>query len=60
MGAYVNEADANEPHWHKVFWDSNYGRLWEIKNKWDPKGLLRCNRCLGSERWDARGEYYTR
>jgi hypothetical protein len=55
MGAYTNEANANEPEWQKVFWGTNYPRLLEIKNKWDPKGLLRCNRCVGSERWDRDG-----
>jgi hypothetical protein len=55
MGAYTNEADANEPEWQKMFWGTNYPRLLEVKKKWDPRGLLRCNRCVGSERWDASG-----
>jgi hypothetical protein len=55
MGAYTNEADANEPQWQTVFWGTNYPRLLEVKNKWDPRGLFRCNRCVGSERWDASG-----
>ena len=55
MGAYTNEADANEPQWQTVFWGTNYPRLLEVKNKWDPRGLFRCNRCVGSERWDATG-----
>jgi hypothetical protein len=55
MGAYTNEADANEPQWQTVFWGTNYPRLFKIKNKWDPQGLFRCNRCVGSERWDATG-----
>ena len=55
MGAYTNEADLNEPQWQKVFWGTNYPKLLEVKRKWDPHGLLRCNRCVGSERWDATG-----
>jgi Berberine and berberine like len=55
MGAYTNEANAYEPEWQQVFWGSNYGRLLEVKNKWDPRGFFRCNRCVGSERWDASG-----
>jgi hypothetical protein len=55
MGAYTNEADANEPQWQTVFWGTNYPKLLQVKNKWDPRGLLRCNRCVGSERWDATG-----
>ena len=53
MGAYTNEANAYEPHWQKVFWGYNYPRLWEVKQKWDPTGVFRCNRCVGSEKWDA-------
>lgn len=55
MGAYTNEANAYEPEWQTVFWGSNYPRLLEVKNKWDPRGFFRCNRCVGSERWDASG-----
>jgi Berberine and berberine like len=52
MGAYTNEANAYEPHWQKVFWGYNYPRLWEVRQKWDPNGVFRCNRCVGSEKWD--------
>ena len=55
MGAYTNEADPNEPNWQTVFWGRNYPRLLEVKNKWDRHGLFRCNRCVGSERWDSSG-----
>jgi hypothetical protein len=55
MGAYGNEANAYEPQWQTAFWGKNYHRLLEIKNKWDPRGFFRCNRCVGSERWDATG-----
>ena len=55
IGAYTNEANAYEPEWQTVFWGTNYPRLLQVKNKWDPRGLFRCNRCVGSERWDATG-----
>jgi hypothetical protein len=55
MGAYTNEANAYEPQWQRVFWGTNYPRLLEIKKKWDPHGFFRCNRCVGSERWDPTG-----
>ena len=55
IGTYTNEANAYEPEWQKVFWGINYPRSLEVKEKWDPKGLFRCNRCVGSERWDASG-----
>jgi Berberine and berberine like len=55
MGAYTNEANAYEPDWQTAFWGTNYPRLLAVKNKWDPLGLFRCNRCVGSERWDMSG-----
>ena len=55
MGAYTNEADPNEGEWQSVFWGSNYARLLEIKNRWDPRGVFRCNRCVGSEGWVEMG-----
>jgi len=55
MGTYTNEANAYEPEWQKVFWGTNYPRLLVVKEKWDPRGVFRCNRCVGSERWDASG-----
>jgi len=55
MGTYTNEANPYEPQWQTVFWGTNYPRLLEVKNKWDPNGLFRCNRCVGSERWDSTG-----
>lgn len=52
MGAYVNEADADEPAWQQSFWGSSYGRLAEIKGRWDPDGLFVVRRGVGSEHWD--------
>jgi hypothetical protein len=48
-GAYMNEADARSPTWKEDFFGSNYGRLLEIKRKYDPNGLLKCNECVGSD-----------
>jgi len=48
-GAYMNEADARAPAWKEDFYGKNYDRLLSIKKKWDPKKLLRCNRCVGSD-----------
>src|SRR5277367_1942298 len=44
IGAYTNEANATEPGWPSLFWGSNF------RSKWDPAGLFRCKRCVGSER----------
>jgi hypothetical protein len=35
-GAYVNEADANEPNFQQAFWGSNYVRLLDIKRRVAP------------------------
>ncbi|KAI9350547.1 hypothetical protein DFJ73DRAFT_953762 [Zopfochytrium polystomum] len=39
-GTYLNEADPNEADWQGAFFGSNYPRLLEIKNKWDPNGVF--------------------
>ncbi|KAL4075613.1 hypothetical protein J3A83DRAFT_4221558 [Scleroderma citrinum] len=46
-GAYFNEADVFETDFEKSFWGDNYPRLLEIKQKYDPEGLLDCWRCVG-------------
>ena len=56
MGAYMNEADPNEPNWQEAFWGSNYPRLLEIKRKIDPDDVLWCHPCVGSERWEVVGD----
>ncbi|RPA79878.1 FAD binding domain-containing protein [Ascobolus immersus RN42] len=48
-GTYVNEANPFEPDWKQVFWGGKYDRLLRIKKRVDPKGLFRCNRCVGGE-----------
>ncbi|RKK06356.1 hypothetical protein BFJ69_g15558 [Fusarium oxysporum] len=54
QGAYLNEASSIEPDWQSSFWGPNYARLREIKEKYDPDGLLWCPRCVGSEDWVQR------
>jgi hypothetical protein len=54
-GAYVNEADPNEPNPHQAFWGSNYPRLLEIKRKYDPGDVFWCTPCVGNERWKEVG-----
>jgi hypothetical protein len=56
MGAYVNEADPNEPNWQEAFWGSNYPRLLDIKRRVDPDDVLWCHPCVGSERWEVVGD----
>nr|A0A7L8UYL4.1 RecName: Full=FAD-linked oxidoreductase ffsJ; AltName: Full=Cytochalasans biosynthesis cluster protein ffsJ; Flags: Precursor [Aspergillus flavipes]QOG08949.1 FfsJ [Aspergillus flavipes] len=48
-GAYANEAHPWVEDWQDAFWGGNYRRLADLKKKWDPKGLLGCWHCVGSE-----------
>ena len=43
--AYQMEGDA----WKQRYWGENYGRLIEIKRKWDPNGTFWCRHCVGSD-----------
>ena len=54
-GAYLNEADAYDPEWKETFWGSNYPRLYQVKQKWDPEGLFIVRTGVGSEHWDNEG-----
>ncbi|KAJ5105385.1 hypothetical protein NUU61_002732 [Penicillium alfredii] len=55
MGAYLNEADANEADFQTSFWGSNYPRLRAIKHKRDPHDLFITRKGVGSDRWDESG-----
>jgi FAD/FMN-containing dehydrogenase len=48
-GTYMNEANPFEPYWQETFWGKNYPKLLAIKRKIDPKNLLVCNRCVGTD-----------
>ncbi|KAI0181750.1 FAD-binding domain-containing protein [Hypoxylon sp. FL1284] len=50
-GAYLNEADINEPNWQQAFYGSNYDYLYQLKQKYDPWGLLWAPTAVGSEDW---------
>ncbi|KAH8196954.1 hypothetical protein TruAng_008881 [Truncatella angustata] len=50
-GCYLNEANTMEPGWQWSFFGSNYGRLRQIKDKYDPTGVFWCPQCVGSENW---------
>ncbi|KAJ5630613.1 FAD/FMN-containing dehydrogenase [Penicillium longicatenatum] len=53
-GAYLNEADVNQPHWQQTFYGDKYERLLKIKQKYDPRGLLYAATAVGSESWVQR------
>jgi hypothetical protein len=46
-GAYFNEAHYGEPDWEATFFGENYGRLLEIKNRYDPTHMFDCWKCVG-------------
>ncbi|KAJ4298635.1 hypothetical protein N0V88_003666 [Collariella sp. IMI 366227] len=56
MGAYMNEADFEEPNWQHEFWGANYKRLLRIKRAVDPDDVFWCNPCVGNERWEQVGD----
>lgn len=39
-GAYMSESDINEPNFQQAFYGSNYNRLYQLKQKYDPKGVF--------------------
>lgn len=60
-GAYLNEADplVHPPEsleWQWTFYGSNYARLREVKDKWDPESLFYARTAVGSEDWVSDGD----
>ena len=54
-GAYLAESDFFEKGWQHSFWGSNYDKLMEVKNKYDPGGLYFMYHGVGSEDWSNDG-----
>lgn len=50
-GAYMSESDINEPKFEQAFYGTNYGRLYKIKQRYDPTGLFYAPTAVGSEDW---------
>jgi len=50
-GAYLNEADFQEPDWKSTFYGNNYQKLNAIKAKYDPDDMLYALGAVGSDRW---------
>ncbi|RAL16297.1 putative isoamyl alcohol oxidase [Aspergillus homomorphus CBS 101889] len=50
-GAYQNEADFNQLNWQETFFGSNYAKLSQIKNKYDPDHLFYVLKGVGSDYW---------
>ncbi|KAI5307691.1 hypothetical protein KEM55_007663 [Ascosphaera atra] len=50
-GAYMSEAQILEPNFQQSFFGSNYKRLYQLKQKYDPQGVLYAPTAVGSEDW---------
>jgi hypothetical protein len=50
-GAYMNEADWQEPEWKTAFYGKNYAKLLRTKKTWDPEGIFWVRKGVGSEGW---------
>lgn len=59
-GMYPNEAGSNVPSFSTHFWGSNYGRLLEIKQEWDPDNTFTCLECVGYTDLTSSSEYSSR
>ncbi|KAL9625125.1 MAG: hypothetical protein Q9160_000854 [Pyrenula sp. 1 TL-2023] len=56
-GCYPNEGSFLEPNWQDTFYSAeNYGRLREIKERYDPKQLFWTVTGVGSETWEVRDD----
>src|SRR5205085_11992168 len=54
-GSYVSESNFFETDWRGAFWGSNYARLKQVKDKYDPDGLFFVHHGVGSEEWSPDG-----
>jgi len=54
-GSYGAESNFFEADWQRAHWGSNYRKLLEIKDAYDPDGLFIVHHGVGSERWSADG-----
>jgi len=59
-GTYLSEGDINEPNFQQSFFGSAYPRLYQLKQRYDPTGLLYAHQAVGSEDWYVTGQipYY--
>ncbi|KAI9159084.1 FAD-linked oxidoreductase ZEB1 [Paramyrothecium foliicola] len=55
-GAYMNEADFNQPRWQSEFYGPNYQKLRDIKRKWDRDSLFYVLKGVGSEDWEVAAD----
>ena len=56
-GAYMNEADVQDPAAAKDFYGTHFVPLSRVKQRYDPSGVFYCPTCVGSGVWaqDEKG-----
>lgn len=54
-GAYMNEADTEEPNYKETFYGDNYPKLLRIKKKVDPWSLFYAVTMVSSDEWHVEG-----
>jgi hypothetical protein len=54
-GAYMNEADVEEPNFQYSFYGRGYDRLLRLKRSWDPWGVFYAVTAVGSDEWFVEG-----
>ena len=50
-GAYINEADFQQPDFQNVLYGDNYRALEAIKTKYDRRGIFYAVTAVGSDDW---------
>ncbi|KAF2759926.1 FAD-binding domain-containing protein [Pseudovirgaria hyperparasitica] len=55
-GAYLNEADFQQPDFQTLFFGENYKRLLAIKRRYDQDDLFWARTAVGSERWSEQSD----
>lgn len=56
--AYCSESDYIEPDFQHSFWGSNWERLVEIKDKWDPYDVFYATNDVGSDKWELQDNIF--
>lgn len=52
-GAYMSEADQDNPDWKKDWYGVNYAKLLSIKQKYDPRMFFYAAKAVGSDYWNV-------